>query len=305
MIFNEALQKVISNQGWVDKGSLWMYDGIKEKNEIIKLSDAQYLMLTEGDEGYFSIVHNGNGPGIKITVHHFHDPAKVYCETSFSNFKTMSSGDTGCWKLVPRYYVCGLTLNDKFDFHLLKIESGIITLQDDKIDWYTNGNFDFGYQGLTGVLQQGDELIFTVQRDGSLYRYSLVQGKIIDKVALAGRYGNAQPIIRNDKIWAVDYDTIVTLTDWKIERMKKLQKDAKGTSQFIGNLSFDSQKGLCIVPRPFSNDVIGINGHFRIQYTCNLEGQPLEAALMQNQTVVARDWKTGKLLKGQMKRKWF
>ena len=60
-----------------------------------------------------------------------------------------------------------------------KVEKGIITFQDDKIDWYTNGDFDFGYQGLTGVTELNNELIFTIQREGSLYRYSLDQNKII------------------------------------------------------------------------------------------------------------------------------
>jgi hypothetical protein len=305
MIFNDAFQKVVSNLGWVDKGNLWIYDGINADNDIIKLSDSQYLTLTEGTNGYFSIVHHGNNSEIEITVHHFDDPRKEYCRTSFDNFKTNFSGDSTFWEFVPIYYVCGLTLNDKFDFHLLKIVGGAITIEDNKLDWYTKGDFDFMYQGLTGVIEYNNELIFTVQRDGSLYRYSLDQDRIIDKVNLAGNSGNPQPIIKNDEIWVSDYDTILRLKDWKIKNIKKLQEAEKGTSQFVGNFSFNTEKDLCIVARPFSNDIVGINKNLKIKYTCSIGKQPLEAVLMNNDVVIARDWKTGELLKGKIKRKWF
>ncbi|MGN6638909.1 MAG: hypothetical protein ACTHJ8_08350 [Mucilaginibacter sp.] len=305
MIFNEAIQKVISNLGWVDKGNLWVYDGIKADIEIIKLSESQYLTLTEGKDGYFSVVHHYNTSKIEITVHHFNNPHKEYYKTSFDNFKVTSSGDISFLKFVPRYYIGGLHLNAKFGFHLLRILDGIISLEDSKIKWYTEGDFDFGYQGLTSVIEINDELIFSVQRDGSLYRYSLNQNTFIEKVGLAGRYGNPQPITKNNEIWVADYDTIVKLKNWKIERVKKLQKASEHTSQFVGSISFDLKKDICIVARPFNGDVIGINKNLEVKYTCNIGKQPLEAVLMNNNIVLARDWHTGTLLKGKMKRKWF
>ncbi|MGN6395967.1 MAG: hypothetical protein ACTHMI_10410 [Mucilaginibacter sp.] len=305
MIFNENLQKVISNLGWVDKGSIWVYDGIKSKNDVIRLSDSQYLTLAEGKEEYFSIVHHGNNSEIDITVHNVNDPRKEYFRTSFNHFNTSFSGDASFLEFVPKYYVCGFTMDNDFAFHLLKIEGGIIVLEDHKIEWYTKGDFDFMYQGLTSVTEYGDELIFTVQRDGSLYRYSLNEDKLIDKIKLSGKYGNPQPTIKNDEIWVSDYDTILRLKNWNIERVKKLQESAKGTAQFIGNFSFNAQNNLCIIARPFSGDVIGLNKNLKIKYTCNIGNQPLEAVLMQDNTVIARDWQTGKLLQGEMKRKWF
>ena len=305
MIFNEAFQKAVSNLGWVDKGNLWVYDGLKAENKTIQLSESQYLTLTEGTEGYFSVIHHYNSSKIGITIHHFNNPQTEYCKASFDNFKTTSSGDISSWNFVPKYYVGGLSLNAESNFHLFKVENGIITLEDNKIDWYTKGDFDFGYQGLTGVIEFNNELIFTVQRDGSLYRYSLDQDKVIDKVNLAGNYGNPQPIIKNGEVWVSDYDTILRLKDWEIKNIKKLQEAEKGTSQFVGSFSFNTEKDLCIVARPFSNDIVGIDKNLKIKYTCSIGKQPLEAALMQNNVVVARDWQTGELLKGQMKRKWF
>lgn len=305
MIFNENLQKAISNLGWVDKGSLWVYDGVKAKNDIIKLSDSQYLTITEGREGYFSVVHHGTNSEINITVHHFDDPWKEYCRASFVDSTSKSFGDSTFWKFVPKHYVCGFTLSNEFNFHLLKINDGVVVLEDHKVEWYTKGDFDFMYQGLTSVTEYGDELIFTVQRDGSLYRYSLNEDKLIGKVKLAGNYGNPQPTIKNDEIWVSDYDTILRLKNWNVERVKKLQEAAKGNAQFIGSFSFNSQNDQCIVARPFSGDVIGLNRDLKIKYTCNIGSQPLEAVLIHDDIVIARDWQSGKLLKGEMKRKWF
>ncbi|HEY4194871.1 MAG TPA: hypothetical protein VGM63_05010, partial [Mucilaginibacter sp.] len=239
------------------------------------------------------------------SVHRFNDLRKEYCRTSFDNFKTTSSGDVSFWKFVPRYYIGGLILNEKFDFHLLKVEIGIISLEDNKISWYIDGDFDFGYQGLTSVTEINNELIFTVQRDGSLYRYNLDHDKIIDKIKLAGNHGNPQPIIKNGEVWVSDYDTLIRLNNWQVIKSKKLQEAAGGLSQFIGSFSFNSQNGLCIIARPFSGDVICVNKDFKIKYICNTGKQPLEAVLMQDNTVIARDWKTGDLLRGQLKKKWF
>ncbi len=305
MIFNETLQKAISNLGWVDKGSLWVYDGLKEENTIIKLSDSKYLTTTEGEDGYFSVVHNYEGSKVEISIHHFDNVQKEYCRISFDNFKTSFQGDVSFCQFVPKYYIAGLSLNNVFNFHLLKIETGIIHLEDEKIDWYTNGDFDFGYQGLTGVTELNDELIFTVQRDGSLYRYSLSQDKIIEKIELAGNYGNPQPIILGDEIWVADYDTFVNLKNWKIKSRKRLQNAAGTVAQFIGDFSFNKENNLLIVARPYSSDVIALNKDLKIKYVCKTGAQPLTAVLMKNQIIIARDWQTGNLLKGILKRKWF
>jgi hypothetical protein len=306
MIFNETLQKAISNLGWVDKGSLWIYDGIKKENIIVQLSDSQYLVIADGKDGYFSVIHNYEGSEkIEISIHHFEDIQKEYCRISFQNFKTHYTGDLSFCQFVPRYYVAGLTLNSEFNFHLLKISNGVFYLEDEKIDWYTNGDFDFMYQGLTGVTEFNNELIFTVQRDGSLFRYSLGEDKLIDKVNLAGSSGNPQPKIIGGEIWVTDYDTLVKMENWEIQNRKRFQGAHENTSQFIGDFSFNKENGLCILARPLSGDVIGLNKYFRIKYTCNLGKQPLQAVLMKDQVVIARDWQTGDLLIGKMKRKWF
>ena len=75
----------------------------------------------------------------------------------------------------------------------------------------------------------------------------------------------------------------------------------------MGAYTFSLDESLCAVARPFSGDVVAVNTkRFRITHTCNLGHQPLTVALLSDGTVYARDWKTGRLLKGQLtKKKWF
>jgi hypothetical protein len=51
MIFDEAAQRIVGNLGWVDKGSLWVYDLKLQKETLIPVSGASYLDLRMGTRG--------------------------------------------------------------------------------------------------------------------------------------------------------------------------------------------------------------------------------------------------------------
>ena len=117
MINDSNYKYVISNLGWVDKGSLWIY--CQEKNEVenLKLSDAQYLSIHKGENDYFSVGHYFNDTRFEITVHHFSDPTKIVCKLSFDNFKNTVNGDINLLNYIPKYYIANLNINNEFKFH--------------------------------------------------------------------------------------------------------------------------------------------------------------------------------------------
>jgi hypothetical protein len=52
--------------------------------------------------------------------------------------------------------------------------------------------------------------------------------------------------------------------------------------------------------------VLGVNTrNLSVKHVCNTGGQPLEAVMLDDRRVYARDWQTGELLTGKMKRKLF
>jgi len=75
--------------------------------------------------------------------------------------------------------------------------------------------------------------------------------------------------------------------------------------QFNGSFAFNGDETLCAVARPFSGDVVALDtARFKVTHACRLGRQPLLVALLSDGTVWARDWKTGDVLKGTLKRKW-
>ena len=297
MIYDLNFKYTISNLGWVDKGHLWIYNSEKKDSVNFKLSDSQYLSIYQGQNDYFSIGHNYNDSKFEITIHHFSNPTIILCKLSFDNFKTSVNGDVSLLRQVPKYYLASLKLNDDFKFHLFNVENGQMELFDNKLDWYYDGNFDFGYQGLIGVTEYKSELIFCVQRDGSLYRYSLESNKIIEKISLAKQYGNPRVTFCEDfkELWVDDYDTLLKINpqNWKIEKSKQLQPAQERTGQFIGSYSIN--KDSIIVPRPFSSDILLLDKNLNIKTKINVGKQPLEAVILKN-LIVARDWQTGALI---------
>jgi hypothetical protein len=104
------------------------------------------------------------------------------------------------------------------------------------------------------------------------------------------------------EVWTTDYDAVAVITaaSWKVRRRIRLQDAAAATQLFIGGLSFAPVQGMCLVARPYSHDVVALDmSSLRIRGTATLGREPIEAALLSSGEVVARDWKTGDLLRGR------
>jgi hypothetical protein len=149
-----------------------------------------------------------------------------------------------------------------------------------------------------------------VQRSSELVLHNLATGRKNRSIDLGGRRGN--PIVQlgsgGNEIWASDYDTLVVLErkEWRIVRSARLQRSAAGTRQFIGDYSFAPGEQTCVVARPFSGDVVSVDAAtLKIRRSAKLGRQPLEVMALPGGEAVARDWKTGDLLRGRLARRWF
>jgi hypothetical protein len=300
MIFCNEYQKAISNLSWVDKGNLWIYDCCAGKQSHCRLYDANYLIITAGTAGYFSVVHLFSSK-ITVSVHHFREPGHVICKSTFNEFNTHVEGDLSFFKYVPQYNIAGFSINDQFEYNLIKISEGLIEIDNDRIKWYRHGNFDFPYQGLSRVTEFGEKLIFSVQRSGDPFLYDLKK-LTLNRVPLANSGGNPEIIITKDGILASDYDTVLLFnSDWKVTRSKIFQDPADSCRQFIGGISQSSHhENIFTVPRPFSGDILVIDNTFSIKCICKTGRQPLEAVLINDRNIIARDWQTGDLIQGEI-----
>jgi hypothetical protein len=57
---------------------------------------------------------------------------------------------------------------------------------------------------------------------------------------------------------------------------------------------------MCCIARPQSGDIVAVDDRLKIRRRARLGRQPQEAVELANGDVIARDWKTGDLLRGRM-----
>jgi len=310
MLANERGDAVISSLGWVDHAGLWVFCVSTGAPQSVLLGDAKYLSLHDGVRDFFSVVHHFEGDRLEVTVHKFSEPAEPVSRASVTTGGSQILGDPSAWANVQTNYVSYYAGPLWSDFALVRVHpsEGRVELQ--QFAWYTD-EYDKGYQGVVGVTEVPGEdlLIVSVQRDSRPILYDPLARSKVGSLELCGRGGNPSLFFRHHahELWADDYDTIVKIEPrtWRVLKSRTLQGDAAGTRQFIGQFSFDRDETLCVVARPFSGDVIALSPRsLRPRFRCKLHGQPLEAVALPDRSVVARDWKSGALLRGELGRVW-
>jgi hypothetical protein len=286
MVTNAARTQAVCSLGWVHKGSLWVYRVGSVSPEVFKLSDAKYLTIKAGNKDFFSVVHHWGGDNIQISAHNHAEPRQPISSISLrrssrTSEKTESdvTGDSSVWRELPRAYVAYAF----GDFHLFLVDlNGSVSCE--TFSWYSEANYDKGYQGIVAVeeLPASHLLIVCVQRDSNPILYDPHNGAVVKKLNLADRRGNPQ---------------------FKLRASLGVQSSAQMTQQFIGEFSLCRDETLCLVARPFSNDVIGIDCDSMHQtHKAALGKQPLKAGLLEEDRVVALDWKTGEFLMGRLEK---
>jgi hypothetical protein len=188
---------------------------------------------------------------------------------------------------------------------------GAVELQE--LDWYSAG-YDLMYQGLLDPVPvpNSDLLLMPIQRDSEPVIYDLTERRRVGTIKLADRHGNPKLIFRRTapELWADDYDTLMRLDirSWRIRDAVRLQEDVVTTvhgrewrgGAFIGEYCFDLDEVRCAVARPYGGDVVVLDtASFRQALRVPTGSQPLRVALLRDGRIIARDWKTGRLLRAQ------
>ena len=309
MITDPDRRSVLSSVGWVDKDAVWRYDVASGTAGTIPLgSGASYLSLHAGTGGRFAVAHHFDGKRFEITVRDFAAPEAVRARAAIDAGGSALSGDLAAWADVPRLYVAMLGFPPWDDFVLVRPAPDHGRLDVHRLDWYDQG-YDKMYQGIVDVLELpgGETALVSVQRSSRLIVHDLGTGKARAHVDLAGRAGNPRLALREggSELWADDYDTLVVVRtrDWRVDRKRHMQGALSGTQQFMGAYAFAPDAAVCVVARPFSGDVVGVDTRsLKIVSSAKVGGQPLQVAALPEGRVVARDWKTGALLQGRLER---
>jgi hypothetical protein len=303
MITDQSRSVIISSKGWVDHDSLWLFEtATAEVRNIPLRSGAKYASLHTRAGEYFAVGHHFDGERFEISVRPFSKPGEPVANVTVDSASNKLVGDLAAWKSVPNVYVCYLKLLAFQDFVLVHVDPYRGEANVRQFGWYDDA-YDKGYQGITAALELPEEnlALVSIQRCSDLVLHALDSGKMVRKVSLAGRFGNGFTAYRRkgNEIWASDYDHIVTLdrSTFEVKHRKQLQDG----NQFIGDFAFSDDESSCVIARPFSGDVICVSPNkLDIIAVAKLGKQPLEAILLSGDRVVARDWKSGDLLEGDL-----
>ena len=302
MIVNPDRTTVLSSIGGIDGDAIWVFDVASGKARAIpQNTGAKYTSLHASDSERYIAVHHFDGARFLATVSLFSAPEITVSTASYENGRTSLIGNETAWDGLPRLFVAHLAQRWN-DYVLVKIESGHVHIQ--RLEWYDT-SYDKGYQGVIDVIALPDPryALVSVQRSSELVIHDLETGQATQKISLGSQLGNPKLTLRQSgkEVWASDYDTLAIFDtgSWRVRRKKRLQSAVAGTGQFIGDYSF-SADGSCCVARPYSGDVVAVDERLRIRKSAKLGRQPHDAIELPNGDVIARDWKTGDLLRGRM-----
>jgi len=312
MISDPAGATVLSSLGWVDGDALWRLDTATGRIDLIACqTGARHGSLHRHAGAHrFAVAHHFDGRRLEISVRSFSAPDSVVARAVVEPGASRMEGDASAWADVPRVHVEYLGFPPWNDFALVKL-SPERAPEVQRLAWYDE-SYDKGYQGVVDALElpgAGAALV-SVQRSSRLILHDLQTGGQRRAIDLDGRGGNPRLQLHDGgrEVWASDYDTLVVVrTDtWRVRRRSRLQGALTGTQQFIGEFAFAPDGAVCAVARPFSGDVVGLDpSTLRVTGSAKVGRQPLEVAALRGGEVVARDWKTGDLLRGELRRRWF
>jgi hypothetical protein len=312
MISNPEGTTALSSLGWVDHGGLWRFNIASGETDTIPLrTGGRYSSLHYLSSDRFAVAHHFDGRRFEVSVRSFSSPGDVLAHAVLEDGENSVVGERTAWSGVPLLYVEYLHFAPWNDFVLLRISPSTGKFEIQRLQWYDN-SYDKGYQGVIDVLAlpDGTCALVSVQRSSRLILHDLETGTQKRSIDLGGHGGNPRLVLRDSgkEVWASDYDTLVVVgtADWQVLRSARLQNAFTGTQQFIGDFSFAADQALCAVARPFNGDVVAVDpASLRIKSSAKLGRQPLEAVALSGGKIVARDWKTGDLLLGTLKRRWF
>jgi YVTN family beta-propeller protein len=234
------------------------------------------------------------------------------CSVDVAGWVPTFKGGLSVWATLPAAFVgvLGDDATGAAGYFVLTIRDGAPQLS--RLDWFGD-DYDHGYQGVVSVVHipQQSSLLFGVQRSSDLVLTDLDGGGLVRRVPLANRLGNPQPIPSNDgqSLWATDYDTVVRLdiASWQVVAHRMLQSAAAGTRMFVGDPWLSPDESLLLVGRPDSGDVAVIDPQtLSVRAEVQLGHEPLVAVGLAGPQILARDWKTGIPLLGDLpkKRRW-
>lgn len=302
MITSPQDDVLISNLGWVDKGTLWRYQDATGTPDRVAVSDGTHLRMVAGEADDSVVVEHGVSGHVSVSVRPWSSLAEPLVRVDVHGWTATVEGDLAAFQGHRRLFVGYLDSDATGAAGYFLVEVGAREVRVRRLDWFDQDRYDPMYQQVTSALElPSGEYLFGVQRSSDLVLCDPADLSVIREVPLAGRHGNPTPFLRRrgSELWAVDYDTVVRLDPSSLtieDQWLGQPPSISGYRMFLGDLWMSRDEEEVLIARPGSGDVVDLDPeNLRVIRAWRTGREPLAAARLAGR-VLARDWKTGELL---------
>jgi hypothetical protein len=293
MILDETRKRVLGSMGWIDHGAIWCCDLESRAETLIPVPGAQFVGVRGGRDGFFRVTH-GESAGVVASVRHVSRPEEILSSVLLDATGPVLDGDMDVWRMVDRACVVKGLTGQK----VLLVEYLLGEVKDIDLGWYNAETYDLGYQGLVDCLavSGGKEVVVSVQRSSKLVIVDVATNLPVGSIVLAGSGGNpGMSMISGSTFLASDYDTLclVDASARRTTQKVRLQDGGDGFQRrFVGEYQAQID-GLCIVARPYSNDVALLDSELNVIGQAPVKCQPMQVCMTSSREFLVRDWQSG------------
>jgi hypothetical protein len=306
MILDRSERFLVSSLGWVEHGGFVVRDLSTGKLAYFPGEEDAWTRLFAIDGDRFLAVVRARGIGrLDLAVRQFTAPATVLWSMRITPSEQEVSGDRRAAAGIQPHHLATFKNGGRWDDYLVTVAPDGSSAAFSAIPWYNAETYDLGYEGLTDAAAlPGTALVLvSVQRSSTIIVHDPTRACEVGRFDLAGRQGNPMLTVVGNELWTIDYDTFVrvNLSTQRVAGTVRLQPAPQGTMQFAGELFVWAAQRKAVIPRPFSGDVAVIDPVAgRIKCKAPLGRQPLSCVVTANGRVIARDWKSGAWIEGNI-----
>lgn len=297
MFLDPATATVFDSTGFGKGSGIWSWDTKARRQRWISLQGGGPVQVWKHGDGLMR-VRDAGSTSIRACAEPDVELSRLWTADGDWRF----DGDSALWiEPLPL-----LVRGRRNHTDLIIVDGPAQTVTRHELNWFFEGDYDFGYQGPTECLAMPavGVILVAVARSSTLVALDIHTGRKLDEIQLAGRGGAGNLRRLSDTTFAAtNYDVLclVDATRGLIQASAVLQPpEPPNTAQFIGNYDWGS---VLVVARPFSRDVLKLDPEtFEVTGRGRVLRQPFDVCMISENRFLTRAWKTGAVSLGAFRR---
>jgi hypothetical protein len=296
MFLDRATATVFDSTGFGKGSGIWSWDTKARRQRWTSFPGGGPARVWQHGDGLMRVRDTG-GISIRACAEPDVELSRLWTDDGDWRF----DGDSALWTEPLPLLVKG----KRNHTDLIIVDGPAQTVTRHELNWFFEGDYDFGYQGPTECLAMPavGVILVAVARSSTLVALDIHTGQKLDEIRLSGGGGAGNLKRLSDTTFAAtNYDVLclVDATRGRIQTSDVLQPPKPpNTAQFIGSYDWGS---VLAVARPFSRDVLKLDPKtFEVLGRGRVLRQPFDVCMTSENQFLTRSRKTGKVSLGAFK----